>query len=413
MQLLLSRAVLSPTRGRCLANSRFNAYGRAGVLRVALCLAGIGLTACSTLPGSGPTTSDVIDQAKDAQHRFDMVELDSRVIETLASQPTVSPSEPFIDSGRPASSSIGLGDRVTVSIWQASNGQPSTSSDSAANGVDRPLTIPDQIVGPDGAISVPFAGRITVTGRTPLQVQTIIERRLAQQIIQPQVIVGVTKSAAYSATVSGEQVSGARVPLSVGGDRLLDVIASAGGSKSPIYETSVRLSRNGQTATIPMSALVSDPAQDVYVWPGDVITVVRTPNQFTVFGATTNNTEIPFGAERLNLAQAISKAGGLSDSRADPKGVFLFRFEKPAVADALNLPRPTGYSGENTPVLYHLDLRRVDGYFLAKRFAVANDDLVYVANARLTELQKLFTLVGTITGPVIGGVVVSRSVSGR
>jgi polysaccharide export outer membrane protein len=381
------------------------------VLRVVPCLAGIGLTACSTLPGSGPTTSDIIHQANDARHRFGMVELDSRVVETLASQPTVGLSGPLIRSGRPQKSVIGPGDRVTVSIWQASNGPPSTSSDSAANGVDRPLIIPDQIVGPEGAISVPFAGRVAVTGRTPLQVQTIIEQRLAQQVIQPQVIIGVTKSATYSATVSGEHVSGARVPLSVGGDRLLDVIASAGGSKSPIYETSVRLSRNGQTATIPMSALVSDPAQDVYLWPGDVITVVHTPNEFTVFGATTNNAEIPFGAERLSLAQAIAKAGGLADSRADPEGVFLFRFEKPTVVEALKLPRPTGYSGEYAPVLYHLDLRRVDGYFLAKRFAVANDDLIYVANAKLAELQKFFTLIGTITSPVIGGVVVSRSVS--
>jgi polysaccharide export outer membrane protein len=383
------------------------------LLRVPLCLAGISLTACSTLPGSGPTTSDVIDQAKEAQRRFDMVELDGRVIDTLASQPTLRLSEPLVRSGRPRSLAIGLGDRVTVSIWQASNGQASTApGDNGANSVDPPLTVPDQIVGPDGGISVPFAGRIAVSGRTPLQVQTAIEERLAQQVVQPQVIVSVAKSAGFSATVSGEQISGARVPLSVGGDRLLDVIASAGGSKSPLYETSVRLSRNGQTATIPMSALVSDPAQDIYVSPGDVITLVHSPNQFTVFGAATNNAEIPFGAERLNLAQAIAKAGGLSDSRADPQGVFLFRFEKPAVASALNLPRPPGYSGEHTPVLYHLDLRRVDGYFLAKRFAVTNDDLLYVANAKLTELQKFFTLIGTITGPIIGGVVLT-GVSGH
>ena len=37
--------------------------------------------------------------------------------------------------------------------------------------------------------------------------------------------------------------------------------------------------------------------------------------------------------------------------------------------------------------------------------------VIYVANAPLTELQKFFTLVNTITGPVISGVVVSRSVN--
>jgi polysaccharide biosynthesis/export protein len=37
-----------------------------------------------------------------------------------------------------------------------------------------------------------------------------------------------------------------------------------------------------------------------------------------------------------------------------------------------------------------------------------NDDLIYVANAPMTEVQKFFTLVGTITGPVIAGAVVTR-----
>ena len=35
----------------------------------------------------------------------------------------------------------------------------------------------------------------------------------------------------------------------------------------------------------------------------------------------------PFEAERLTLAQALSKAGGLLDSRSDPRGVFVFRYE--------------------------------------------------------------------------------------
>ena len=40
-----------------------------------------------------------------------------------------------------------------------------------------------------------------------------------------------------AATVSGEVVAGARVPLSVNGDRLLDLIALAGAAKSPVYST--------------------------------------------------------------------------------------------------------------------------------------------------------------------------------
>ena len=98
--------------------------------------------------------------------------------------------------------------------------------------------------------------------------QREIEERLAGKAIEPQVIVTVDKSVCRLATVSGEVVSGARVPLSVGGDRLLDLIAAAGGAKAPIYETFVRLSRDGVTVTMPMSRLVSNPAENIYAWRG-------------------------------------------------------------------------------------------------------------------------------------------------
>lgn len=388
-------------------------------MRVTVLACFLGLSAlagCSKLPGTGPTTSDVREQAAQGRRQFDMVEIDGRVVSVLASQPVENSYARLEPYGKPAIPTIGLGDKVSVSIWQASGGQIFGSSQATPEGAGgqagAPVLVPDQVVGADGAISVPYAGRVRALGRTPLQVQRTIEERLAEQIIKPQAIVSVTKAAAAnSVTVSGDQVAGARVPLSPGGDRLLDVIASAGGTKSPIYEVSVRLTRNGQTVTIPMSALVSDPQEDIYVWPGDVITVLPTPKEFSVFGATLNNSQVRFGADRLDLAQAIARAGGLLDSRSDPAGVFLFRFERPAVVNALGAPYVPGLPQGGTPVVYHLDLRQVDGYFLAKRFAMEPDDIVYVANAQLTELQKFFTLIGTLTGPVISGAVVTRGLA--
>ena len=47
--------------------------------------------------------------------------------------------------------------------------------------------------------------------------------------------------------------------------------------RAPVYETFVRLSRDGITATIPMETLVSDPAENIYAYPGDVLTLVRLP----------------------------------------------------------------------------------------------------------------------------------------
>ena len=378
-----------------------------------VCLGGILLAGCATLPTSGPTVAQVFDQAvTDGQRHFDLVEVDNQVVATLLAQPTESFRSKFQKYGKPPGPTIGIGDTVSVSIWEAAGGGLfSAPATTGAGGGGSRTEIPDQVVTPDGAISVPFAGRIAVAGRTPLQVQDEIQQRLADKAIEPQAIVTVTKSITNTATVSGEVVTGARVPLSVGGDHLLDVIAAAGGAKAPVYDTFVRLSRGGVTVTIPMAKLVSNPGENIYAWPGDVLTLVQVPQTFSVFGATTQNTEVPFGAEKLTLAQALAKAGGLQDLRADPRGIFLFRFEPASVVGALNAPAlATGPDG-TSPVVYRLNLREADNYFYAERFPMEDKDVIYVANAPLTELQKFFTLVNTITGPVISGVVVSRSVN--
>jgi polysaccharide export outer membrane protein len=223
------------------------------------------------------------------------------------------------------------------------------------------------------------------------------------------VIVTLTKSLSHSATVTGEVVAGSRVPLSLKGDRLLDLIAAVGGSRAPVYETFVRLSRDGVTATIPMEALVSDPAENIYAQPGDVLTLVRLQQSFTAFGATGTNAQIQFGSEKMTLVEALAKAGGLQDQRSDPAGVFLFRFEPPKIVRTLGRPQlATGPDG-SSPVVYRLDLRAAKSYFLAQRFPLRDKDIVYVANADLNELQKFFGLLNTLTGPIITGVVVKSA----
>ncbi len=367
---------------------------------------------CSALPTAGPTASEVRGQeVENNQTRFDLVDIDDNVVSALLAEPRESFHARFKKYGKPPQPKIGIGDSVVVSIWEAAGGGLFSSSptDHVSAG-SRSVTIPEQVVGGDGGISVPFADRVPVAGRLPVEVQRTIEQRLAEKAIEPQVIVTVTRSLSNSVTVTGEVVNGARVPLTLKGDRLLDLIAAVGGSKAPVYETFVRLSRDGVTATIPMEALVADPAENIYAQPGDVLTLVRLPQSFTAFGATGANAQIPFTSEKMTLVEALAKAGGLQDLRSDPAGVFLFRFEPPRVVNALGRPQlNTGPDG-TTPVVYQLDLRDAKSYFLAQRFPMEDKDIIYVANADLNELQKFFTLLNTLTGPVITGVVVKQAV---
>jgi polysaccharide export outer membrane protein len=374
-------------------------------------LAGMIVAGCSALPTAGPTASDVKHQEIQGQEtRFDLVDIDDNVVAALLASPAENFHTRFKKYGRPPQPRIGVGDSLVVSIWEAAGGGLfGTSPTDHVSAGSRNVTIPEQMVGQDGGISVPFAGRVTAAGRLPVEVQKAIEQRLAEKAIEPQAIVTVTRSVTNSATVTGEVIAGARVPLSLKGDRLLDLIAAAGGAKTPVYETFVRLSRDGITATIPMEMLVSDPAENIYAYPADVLTLVRLPQSFTVFGATGSNAQVNFTAERMTLVEALAKAGGLQDLRADPAGVFLFRYEPPPIVKTLGRPQlGTGPEG-SSPLVYRLDLSDAKSYFLAQRFPIHDKDIIYVANADFNELQKFFTLLNTLTGPVITGIVVRNA----
>ncbi len=376
---------------------------------------------CSDMPTAGPTREQIVQQAQvDGRTKFNLVEVDDHVITALSNNSKALDAFDEFRRGKPETDKIGIGDSVTVGLWQSVSGNifgdaasgaatPATSSGTAP-AASQGITIPEQTVGTSGTIVIPFTGPIRVADRTVDDVEKDIEARLQQRAFHPQAIVTVTKNVSGTVTVSGEGMTAARVPLSPRGDRLLDVIAAGGGAKSEPYETIVQVTRDDQVRTIYLSRLISDPSENIYVWPGDLITLIKEPRAFLVFGATQSNTQIAFGADQIDLAQALAKAGGLLDARADPSGVFLFRFEPPPVVAALGLPpSPNG----NTRVVYHLNLTNVANYFLAQRFAMQDNDIIYSANAPLSDLQKFFTLVGSITSPTIGGVVSAQTITGR
>jgi polysaccharide export outer membrane protein len=272
----------------------------------------VALAGCSGLPTAGPTTAEIVDQAaNDKSYHFNLVELDAHAVAATTAHPKESLLAQFSHYGKPLRPKVGIGDSVAVTIYQgggASNGS-SSGGVAPAEGGGSTVVVPEQVVGADGGITIPYVGRVGADGRTPEEIGESIEHLLADRLVAPQVVVTVPKGLAGTATVLGEVVAGARVPLSGRGDRLLEVIAAAGGAKAALYETYVRLSREDVTTSIPMDRLVSEPKENIYVWPGDIITLVKAPQTFSVFGATLNNMQLPFNSDNMSLAQG-RRAGG-------------------------------------------------------------------------------------------------------
>ncbi len=375
------------------------------------------LAGCGALPSSGPSVSDVRSGAEDNDaSNYLLVDVDLRALDQLSTLRPTGMYDSFGDSGAYAgapSLTIGVGDAVAVSIWEVGGaglfGGPAsalrgTAADIGATDVgSSTATVPSQIVSADGAITVPFAGRVHVAGKTPAEAEAAIRARLEGKAMEPQVLVTVLSSISGSVSVMGEVTGGARIPLSVRGDRLLDIVASAGGIKTAVHETTIQLTRDNRTASAPLQALLDDPRENVYARPGDVITVSRETRTFTVLGATGQNAELPFTSAVMTLAQAMGRSGGLLDNRSDAEGIFIFRFEQPNIARGLDPRSPLAERGTPVPVVYRLDLKDPRGYFYAQRFALRSGDVIYVSNAPFTELQKVFSLFGTLTSPILTG----------
>jgi len=372
-----------------------------------LLLATLAMSGCTLLPAAGPTATaiqagaEVPESGGGLLARYEIIDINPATIEALRGRPLDSLLASFGDHRPSAEPLIGIGDMVAVSVWEAGSGGlfsgPLVADRFSAG--SKSALIPEQPVGRDGAISVPYAGRIAVAGRRPQDVQALIENELAGKAIQPQVLVYVTKPISQTVTVTGEAVAGARLPLTGHGDRLLDVIATAGGVRSPVSETFVRLSRGPVTATVPLTTVVSNPKENIYLRPNDVLTLVRDPQTFLAVGALGNSTELPFSADGITLAQALAKARGLSDFQADPAGTFIFRFEPAAIVRRLS-PGSKLTGTPLVPVVYRIDMRDPNSLFTAQAFRMRNRDLIYVSNAPFTEIQKVLGVFSSVTGPV-------------
>lgn len=366
--------------------------------------------ACSSLPASGPRASQIQDeyQPQAASHPFELVDITEKTVQVLKHRPDPTLAARFGSDEDASKMVLGPGDGLTLTIWEVGSdtlfsSNPAPPQQTAMVNAGRGAVIPEQIVSGDGNITVPFAGRVQVAGRTIVEVQSTIEQALSGKAQKPQVLVNLTRNSSNTVTVVGEIANGARVPLSPHGERLLDVLATTGGIKAPTYETWVQLTRGDNTISVPLTQVLGDPKENVHLHPGDDLVITRQPESFTAFGATGHNAQINFDAAQISLTEAVAKAGGLSDSRADPKGVFLFRFEPGNVAQNVGAA-PTGVAdGTAVPVIYRLDFTKAGGYFLAQNFDIRNHDILYVANSSSTELEKFLMLVGLATQPVTNG----------
>ncbi len=371
-------------------------------ISVLLLLGSLTLAGCSGLPGVGFLRNAVepsVGEPKLGGIQF--VEITEPVARKLLEQRKTKGFADTLGAKVVNTERFAPGDIIEVSIWEAPPASLFTGVIDA-KGVASPArvtTFPEQMISNDGVVNVPFAGQVPVAGRLSTEVETEIIRRLKGIANQPQVLVRRIRNLSSDVTIVGEVPNSTRIPLTPRGEKLLDALAAAGGVRQPVNKMTLQVTRGRNVYSMPLEAVIKDPNQNVPLQPGDVLTALFQPNSFIALGASGKNEEVNFEAQGITLSQALARAGGLIDTRADALGVFIFRFES---KDALPWPKePVATTPEGkVPVIYRANLNDPATFFVAQSFHMNDKDVMYVSNASLAELQKFLNILSTVLYPL-------------
>lgn len=383
-------------------------------VRFIACAMLMSVTGCSTLsPGASGPSAGAISKADgvavgNAQIKIvDVTDAVARRVRAAHEEPPLSLA---MGDAERTPTVIGRGDLLQVTVFEAPpavlfGGNRSFGAGAAALGAEmigQSSTIPEMMVDENGRIRLPFAGSIVAAGRTPSQVERDIAARLRGMAHDPQVSVRIAQNMSSTVAVVGEVGKSGRIPITPTGERLLDVISSAGGASRPIGKVMVQVARGGRVATQPLEDIIRDPAQNIRVGRDDVVTLHYQPYSFTALGAAGRTAEIDFESTGLTLANALGRVGGLRDDRANARGAFIFRFEDPAAVEpAIAAVSPRTPDGR-IPIIYRLDFRNPATLFAAQNFPMRDEDILYISTAPVSDLQRFVSMLSSLAFTVIG-----------
>ncbi len=355
---------------------------------LALILAVATLSACS-LPRGSAVQNEILKAEDDENASFQVVQVGRDNVKSLADWPATGWSGQYhwFEATRgPSSPLIRSGDKITLTIWDSQETSLITTPE------QRSVTMPAMQVSPSGTLFVPYLDEVNVTGLTPADARRKIQGELER--IVPSAQVQLSHEAGRKNTVDAVRGFAApgSYPLPDRDYSILTLISEAGGINQSLRNPLVRVIRDSKTYEIRASHLLENAKRNVLLRGGDKVIVDEDKRTFIALGATGTEELVYFSQESVTALEALALVGGLTDSRADLKGVLLLR-EYGAKAVKQDLTGP-----QKQQVVFAFDLTSADGLFAAKNFRVNPDDVLIASESPVTSARTIFGLVGSVVG---------------
>ncbi|SFN47226.1 polysaccharide export outer membrane protein [Roseovarius lutimaris] len=353
----------------------------------ALAIASI-VASCGVLPRVGPNKREIYAGSVQRQGDAFVVTVNDRVTRATAVQPALGFTDDFKNAGLLGSDTISPGDTLGLTIWENVDDGLLASETSSQ-------TILEEVqVDGSGFVFVPYAGRIRAAGNSPEGIRRIITAKLDEQTPDPQV--EVRRLAGNGSTVALSGAVGAQgvYPIERPTRTLSNMIASAGGIAIEPEVAQITVIRGDKRSKVWFQDLFKYPQFDIALRGGDRVLVEADTRAYTALGATGAQARVTFETQTLSAIEAIAQVGGLTTTAADPTGVFVLRNEPAEIANQV-LARDDLIGAQR--MIYVLDLTKPNGMFVARDFAVRDDDTLYVTEAPFAQWAKVIAaLTGTL-----------------
>lgn len=344
------------------------------------------LTSCA-MPRGAAMVSEVLNEKDKQSPSFQVVEVTRDALAGLATWPMTGWNGQYrwLSANRgPSAPVIRNGDSIGLIIWDSQENSLLTSP------AEKSVNMAQLVVSPSGTVFVPYLGDVVVAGMTPDAARKEIQDQILPIAPDAQIQIAHTSGQENSADLVGGVANPGTYPLAGRDVSILSLIAQGGGIASTLRNPLVRLIRAGQTYEIRAERLFADASNNILVRGNDKVLVEEDKRYFTALGATGSEKLVYFEKEKITALEAMSLIGGLSDSRANPKGVLVLRDY-----DAKQI-RPTGPTMQQ--VVFTFDLTSADGLFAARKFQVNPMDTVLATESPVTTVRTITGLLGSLVG---------------
>lgn len=333
------------------------------------------LSACGDGPASAPRAEQVIRGAEKEDANFAVFPVNRETLPQLSRWPGKPNPNPtaWIERVRGSSAQqIQSGDMLDLSIWD--NGDSSLLAQAGQKVVE----LKGIRVSPEGEVFLPYVDRVYIGNMSPDRARSAIQDKFSAII--PSAQVQLRHEAGRQSSV--DLISGVSKPGTVVmPDRdftVLSLIAQGGGIGKDMTNPQIRLMRGSKLYGISAKRLMKSPSLDTTLRGGDKVYIENDERYFLSLGAANKQAQIPFTDDKLNALDAASLAGGLKESRANPKGVLILRDYAPKQV------RADGSGPSKERIVFAIDLTSADGLFSAGEFQIEDRDVIVVTESPLT-----------------------------